>query len=80
VASVISLSGDDADGDSQLFEFFSPIDAMGKIEMTSQDDTSVTHITGFVSADAKVIIFRLESIEEGDSIFRDIGLIIAVRQ
>ena len=78
VASVISLTGDD--GDSQLFEFFSPIDAMGKIEMTSQDSTSVTHLTGFVSADAKVIIFRLESIEEGDSIFRDIGLIIAVLQ
>ncbi|MGK0297262.1 MAG: hypothetical protein ACI9XC_000864 [Gammaproteobacteria bacterium] len=80
VASVNSFSGDDAASDSQLFEFFSPIDAMGKIEMTSQDSTSVTHLTGFVSADAKVIIFRLESIEEGDSVFRDIGLIIAVLQ
>ncbi|MGY8815683.1 MAG: hypothetical protein ACKVHQ_13360 [Gammaproteobacteria bacterium] len=80
VASVNSFSGDDAASDSQLFEFFSPIDAMGKIEMTSQDSTSVTHLTGFVSADAKVIIFRLESIEEDDSVFRNIGLIIAVLQ
>jgi hypothetical protein len=78
VASVISLSDDD--GASQIFEFFSPIDEMGKIEMTSQDSTSVTHLTGFVSADAKVIIFRSEEIEEGDFIFRDIGLIIAVLQ